>query len=199
MCPQKVGDVPPKSWTLIGGIFMSRKIKYDINFKLKVVHQILKNKESTVSVSDKLGISKSLIERWVHFYQIHGNAGLMPIKNQYTPEFKLGVIRALKAKSLSLSEACRLFRIPSDSTLKKWLIVYETSGVEGLRIERRGRGRPITRNPTMPRKPKRPLTREEQLLEELADLKAENAYLKKLHALIQSESEKELKRKSSKN
>jgi hypothetical protein len=51
----------------------------------------------------------------------------------------------------------------------------------------------------MPRKPKRPLTREEQLLEELADLRAENAYLKKLQALIQSESEKEEKRKSSKN
>ncbi|WP_373397043.1 hypothetical protein V8V91_20995 [Algoriphagus halophilus] len=36
------------------------------------------------------------------------------------------------------------------------------------------KGRPIK----MPRKPKRPLTREEQLLEELASLKAKNAYLK---------------------
>ena len=51
----------------------------------------------------------------------------------------------------------------------------------------------------MPRKPKRDLTREEQLLEELADLKAENAYLKKLQALIQSEGEKEENRKSSQN
>jgi transposase len=51
----------------------------------------------------------------------------------------------------------------------------------------------------MPRKHKKPLTREEELLEELADLRAENAYLKKLHALIQSESAKEEKRKSSKN
>lgn len=178
---------------------MSRKIKYDVNFKLKVVSQILKGKESTVSSSNKLGITKSLIERWVHFYQIHGIVGLMPIKNQYTPEFKLGVIKALKTKSLSLKEASRQFRIPSDSTLKKWLILYDSFGPEALKVERRGRGRPKTRNPAMPRKPKRPLTREEQLLEELADLRAENAYLKKLHALIQSESGKEEKRKSSKN
>lgn len=51
----------------------------------------------------------------------------------------------------------------------------------------------------MPRKPKKPMTREEQLLDELADLRAENAYLKKLHALVQSEKEKEEKRKSSRN
>ncbi len=51
----------------------------------------------------------------------------------------------------------------------------------------------------MPRKPKNSLTREEQLLDELEDLKAEKAYLKKLQALTQSESEKEENRKSSKN
>jgi transposase len=51
----------------------------------------------------------------------------------------------------------------------------------------------------MPRNPKNTLTREEQLLEELADLRAENAYQKKINALIQSESGKEEKRKSSKN
>lgn len=96
-------------------------------------------------------------------------------------------------------EASRQFRISSDSTLKKWLILYDSLGAEALRVERRGRGRPELRNPAMPRKPKRPLSREEQLLEELADLRAENAYLKKLHALIQSESGKEEKRKSSKN
>lgn len=178
---------------------MSRKIKYDVDFKLQVVHQIIKGKESVDSLSLKFNISDSLIKRWVHFYSIHGIDGLLPSNRHYSPEFKLEVVHAVKTNSLSLTGASRHFRISSNSTLKKWLLLYDTLGPEALRIERRGRGRPKTRNPAMPRKSNRPLTREEQLLEELADLRAENAYLKKLHALIHSESGKEEKPKSSKN
>lgn len=151
------------------------------------------------SLSKKFRVEKSQINRWVHFYEAHGIEGLLPIKNHYSPEFKLRVIQTLKAKSLSLRDASCQFKIPSHETLKKWLNLYDSLGAEGLRIERRGRGRPKAINPAMPRKSKKTLTREEQLLEELADLRAENAYLKKLHALIQSESGKEEKRKSSKN
>jgi transposase len=178
---------------------MSRKIKYDVDFKLKVVHQILKGKESTDSISIKYTIDDSLIKRWVHFYRLHGIDGLTPSNRHYSPEFKLEVVQAVKSKSLSLKKACRQFRISCDATLKRWLILFDSFGPESLRIERRGRGKPKIRTPAMPRKPKKTLTREEELLEELADLRAENAYLKKLHALIQSESAKEEKRKSSKN
>lgn len=178
---------------------MSRKIKYDVDFKLQVVHQIIKGKESVDSMSIKYNIATSQLKRWVHFYRLHGIDGLLPSNRHYSPEFKLEVVLEVKSKSLSLKEASRQFRIPSDFTLKKWLTLYDSFGPEGLRVERRGRARPELRAPVMPRKPKKPLTREEQLLEELADLKAENAYLKKLHALVQSESAKEEKRKSSKN
>ena len=176
---------------------MSRKIKYDVDFKLQVVHQIIKGKETVDSLSIKFHITDSLINRWVHFYRLHGIDGLLPSNRHYSPEFKLRVVLTVRKDSLSLKEASRQFRIASDSTLKKWLLLYDSFGPEALKVERRGR--PKTRNPAMPRKPKRPLTREEQHLEELADLRAENAYLKKLHALIQSESGKEEKRKSSKN
>ena len=178
---------------------MSRKIKYDLDFKLKVVQQILKGKESADSISFKHTIDDSLVKRWVHFYRLHGIDGLIPSNKHYSPEFKLEVVQAVKSKSLSLKKACRQFRIGSDSTLKKWLILFDSFGAESLWVERRGRGKPKIRTPAMPRKPKKPLTREEELLEELADLRAENAYLKKLQALILSESVKEEKRKSSKN
>ena len=177
---------------------MSRKIKYDIDFKLKVVQQILKGKESADSISTKYTISISLVKRWVYFYRLHGIDGLMPSNRHYSPEFKLEVLQTVKSKSLSLNKACFQFRISSVSILKKWLILFDSYGPESLRIERRGRGKPKIRTPAMPRK-RKTLTREEELLEELADLRAENAYLKKLHALIQSESAKEEKRKSSKN
>ncbi|MDR7128040.1 transposase [Algoriphagus sp. 4150] len=43
----------------------------------------------------------------------------------------------------------------------------------------------------MAKRTKKPQTNEEKLLEELASLRAENAYLKKLYALIQADKEKE--------
>lgn len=178
---------------------MSRKSKYSFSFKLQVVSQILKGEETPSTISQKFSISVYLVRRWVHFYDYHGEKGLQPSNQRYSPEFKLKVVLSVKKKSLSLKEAARRFRIPSDSTLKKWLLLYDSEGPSSLQKDRRGRTHSKIRAPTMSRKPKKPLTREEQLLEELADLRAENAYLKKLHALIQSENEKEEKHKSSKN
>ena len=173
---------------------MSRKIKYDYSFKKAVVKEVVKNGLSSDAVSLKYNLNKSMVERWVAFYKTHGAKGLKPIKNRYSPKNKVKVIEKMRENSLSFQETCVLFKIPSWETLVKWVKIYDEKGPEGLSVENRGR-----RSKPMPRKPKKPMTREEQLLDELADLKAENAYLKKLHALVQSEKEKEEKRKSSRN
>ncbi|UZH55213.1 hypothetical protein JRG66_14875 [Salinimicrobium tongyeongense] len=185
-CPQKVRH-------FIGGIFMSRKIKHDYNFKKAVVKEVVNEGLSAYAVSFKYNLGESMVRRWVSFYRAHGSKGLKPIRNKYSPKFKVKVIQKMKENSLSFQQTCVLFKIPSSETLVKWVKVYNEKGREGLSIENRGRIK------SMPRKPKKPMTREEQLLDELADLKAENAYLKKLHALVQSEKEKEEKRKSSRN
>lgn len=172
---------------------MSRKIKYDYSFKKAVVKEVVKDGLSSYAVSLKYNLCKSMVRRWVSFYRAHGAKGLKPIQNRYSSKNKVKVIKKMKENSLSFQETCVLFKIPSSETLVKWVKIYEEKGPEGLAVENRGRTK------SMPRKPKKPMTREEQLLDELADLKAENAYLKKLHALVQSEKEKEEKRKSSRN
>lgn len=172
---------------------MSRKIKYDYSFKKAVVKEVVKNGLSSYAVSLKYNLCKSIVRKWVAFYKTHGAKGLKPIKNRYSPKNKVKVIEKMRENSLSFRETCVLFKIPSSETLVKWVKIYDEKGPEGLSVENRGRSK------SMPRKPKKPMTREEQLLDELADLKAENAYLKKLHALVQSEREREEKRKSSRN
>lgn len=172
---------------------MDKRIKYDYKFKKAVVLEVVKKGLSCYSVGNKYNLRKSLVQKWVRFYKTHGAKGLRPIKNRYSSNFKNKVILEMRRNSLSFQETCVLFKIPSSETLVKWVKVYDEKGPEGLSKENRGRSK------SMPRKPKKPMTREEQLLDELADLKAENAYLKKLHALVQSEKEKEEKRKSSRN
>ena len=172
---------------------MSRKIKYDYSFKRAVVAEVVKKGLSCYAAGSRYELDITMVREWVRFYKTHGSKGLKSIKNKYSPKFKIRVVLEMKEKSLSFRETCVRFKIPAKGTLKKWVEIYDQKGPEGLSIENRGRHK------LMPRKPKKPMTREEQLLDELADLKAENAYLKKLHALVQSEREKEEKRKSSRN
>jgi transposase len=172
---------------------MNKQIKYNSDFKKSVVSKIVKGSTSIKGISRELSIPISTVKEWMSSYRTHGLDVFESEKRHYTPDFKLHVIGEMESKQLSLSQTCILFKIPRRSTLKKWIEIYDREGMSGLAIERRGKSR------TMPSKPKKPLTKEEQLLEELADLRAENAYLKKLHALVQSEKSKEEKRKSSKN
>ncbi len=172
---------------------MRKNRRHNFDFRLRVVQEVIHRRHSAGSIARKENISSSLVKRWVAFYRKFGAEGLAPTPNRYTASFRLRVVRTLKAESLSLLRACLRFNVPNEATVLSWVRLYDSRGPEGLKALRKGRPA------TMPKKPKRPLTREEQLLEELASLKAENAYLKKLHALVQSENRKEEKRNSSKN
>ena len=99
---------------------------------------------------------------------------------KYTGEFKQKVVEAIKRDGLSYKEAARAFGIKSDRQVRNWERIYLEEGAEGLYIERRGRkstGRPKKLKPEV----------EEDLIAEVQRLRAENAYLKKLRALVLEE------------
>lgn len=171
---------------------MSRKMKYSVVFRKEAVDKVILDKKSCLKVGQELGLDKSLVRRWVISYQKHGILGLMPSTATYTPEFKVKVVKAMRSNSLSLLETCIQFNIRSSSTLVGWISLYDRKGADGFFKQDR-------KIIPMAKRPKKPQTREEELLQELASLKAENAYLKKLYALIQADKESEEKRNSSRN
>lgn len=174
---------------------MERKVKYDYAFKLECVRLVLEKHYSTEYVSKLKELNESNIRKWINFYQHFGEKGLRPRKNQsYTAEFKLKVLQNIDRKHLSLSQACLKFDIPSESVIIKWQRDFANFGTAGL--EPKVKGRPKTMTNFKRKKPKsdKPLTREEELLQEIERLRCENALLKKLQALIQAE-EKANKRK----
>ena len=96
---------------------------------------------------------------------------------RYTPEFKKLVVETMQKEKLSYREAARQFEINNHKCVAAWERIYLTEGPEGFAIERRGRsstGRPR----------KLPKETEEDLLAEVQRLRAENAYLKNLQALV---------------
>lgn len=171
---------------------MSRKVKYDYEFKLHCVKEVLNKRRSITSVSSEKGLHQSNLYKWIMFYQKDGNKGLIPRQNQsYSSEFKLKVLRAIEKDYLSLNQACLIFNIPTDSILIKWQRDYKEFGTPGL--ENKHRGRPKIMIKRKKRKTDKPLTREQELLQENELLRAENALLKKLQALIQAEESKKRK------
>ena len=99
---------------------------------------------------------------------------------RYTGEFKQMVVESMMRDKLSYKETARQFDIPCDKRVADWERIYLTEGPEGLYIERRGRG-------SKGRPAKFPKSVEEDLLKEVQRLRAENAYLKKLQALVLEE------------
>lgn len=173
---------------------MGKRRKYSVTFRKEAVDRVLLDKGSVLKVGQDLGIDKSLIRRWVLSYQKHGIMGLMPLRQEhYSTEFKIKAIKTMRSKSLSLLETCIQFNIRSSGSLVKWISLYDEKGAEGLARKQSEPKLP------MAKRIKKPITKEDELLQELASLRAENAYLKKLHALIQADKEKEEKRKSSRN
>ena len=115
------------------------------------------------------------IKKWGVFLMPKG----VPNK-RYTGEFKQMVVETMMREKLSYKEAARQFEVSYDTVVANWERIYLAEGPESLYIERRGRGK--KGRPTKFSKEV-----EEDLLKEVQRLRAENAYLKKLQALVLEE------------
>lgn len=105
----------------------------------------------------------------------------------YTPEFKKQVIETMHTEHLSYSETAQKFEIPGHERIRQWERIYLEEGPEGFAIERRGRksnGRPR----------KLPMEAEADLIAENQRLRMENAYLKKLQALVLEDERRQRKK-----
>ena len=100
-------------------------------------------------------------------------------KPEYTGEFKQMVVETMRKEKLSQYQVSDRFLV-SRHAVQQWERIYLEEGPEGLYIERRGRkstGRPKKLKPEV----------EEDLIAEVQKLRAENAYLKKMRALVLEE------------
>ncbi len=165
------------------------KPKYSPETKLAVVNHYLSGKDGEQSTADLFGIERTSVRRWVRAWQFHGAEGLTAKNNHYSDEFKLVVVRAVISDRLTMREAAARFNLSAEILVRRWLDVYNDAGAEGLLNMQCGRPGQMTKPKNIP-----PLTDKEleklspeELRAELRYLRAENAYLKKLKALVQSE------------
>jgi transposase len=112
----------------------------------------------------------------------------MPKRKSYSGKFKQTAVEDLRKNHLSYTEAMRRYGIGGRNAIQQRERIYLEEGLEGLSIERRGRGSK-GRPPNLDKKV------EEDLIAEVQRLRAENDYLKKLNALVIEEERQNRRRK----
>jgi transposase len=168
-------------------------MKYTKEFKLECV---MKHKNG-IHIEDPPGVKHKgfheQVRRWSHIYDSLGEAGLSHIQHRMSIEEKLKLLIRVE-NGESYSSVAHSVGI-ENTILIRWHKVYRQEGIEGLQSLKRGR-------PKMSRKPKvqKPLdqmTPEEKVKyyeERLEYLEAENAYLKKLKALVEQRQDRQRKK-----
>ena len=174
----------------MGAFFMDKRIKYTFSQKLLAVRSITAGRESCLSAASKIGSKENTVQRWLRLYKLHGAKGLKVRNGSYEGHFKLRVVRYMLKNKLSLIQTAAIFAIPQDSAVARWLKIYQVFGKRGLLNETRGRKKSLMAKKTKKKKDTTADPSAEKvaaLQKELEYLRAENAFLKKLDALIQQE------------
>ncbi|MHA7059607.1 transposase [Aquimarina sp. M1] len=55
---------------------MGKKVKYNYDFKLRWVNEVLKNHKTVESVSELNGCHHTTLRDWIRFYEKNGKKGL---------------------------------------------------------------------------------------------------------------------------
>lgn len=129
------------------------------------------------------------VRMWVRIYDALGEVGLEHKKPKWTWQDKLDMIERVN-DGKSITEVAYSKGIQVD-LLSKWYKIYQQNGVDGLKLDRRGRN-PKMENQTKTSKESKT---KEELEKENEYLRAENEYLKKLKALVQKREDRQPKKK----
>ena len=163
--------------------------KYNFLFKQQVIEFYLQNGKNRSLTRKHFQLADKTLERWIKQFNHNGINGLAILgkKRNYSPEFKLNVVQAVKNGQFSAESACLYFGIANSATVSQWLQAFEKQGINGLIPKPKGRS---TMKPKYPKMPPKPKTEEERLRYRILELEAENAILKKLQELNQQKMQK---------
>jgi len=163
--------------------------KYSYEQKHEAVLGVIEKGLSFSAAGEIVGVSKWNVQKWVRLYNEHGVEGLVRKNGTYDGQFKISVIEYMHANHLSVIETTAKFGIPSHSTVQKWERIYYEEGRDALFRDNRGRAK--ISGEKKPKKSKLNKNFEEDLIAECQRLRMENAYLKKLNALVQERVQRE--------
>lgn len=134
------------------------------------------------------------IRKWTKVYDLYGESGLEHRSRHWTYEDKVNAVqRVLDGESYG--EVAHSLGMAIETQVMTWHRKYLELGWDGLKLDGRGRKRKMGNKPIKPSKGKSQAEEIVKLRKRLEYLEAENAYLKKLAALVQQRKAQEQKKK----
>lgn len=170
-------------------------MKYDKEFKLAAVQQVLKQGGGIRPIAYSLGVGHKDLWLWIKLYERHGIDGLTHKRGHYTAEFKHQVMQRMQRENWSYFQTAVEFNIRCPRHIGKWLACYHDGGFDALKPTSRGRPPVMVKKTSQQQAIKDDQRSREELIDELEDLRAENAYLKKLDELLQKEEQEKGRRR----
>ncbi|WP_459681392.1 helix-turn-helix domain-containing protein [Vibrio comitans] len=166
--------------------------KYNRELKCILARQCLSGVSSRL-LAKQHSISSSQIRYWAQVFAVHGTDSFTPTAHALTAHTKLQALNLMWTNGWSLTHTSAVLNLSTPGILSVWLKRYREQGIKGLEHQTIGR-------PSMKPQPQRPLKSDnemtlEELKEELAYLRAENAVLKKLEELEQEKRHRQTKKK----
>jgi len=165
------------------------KRKYSEKVKLDAVKAYLSGHRGLKATAEAQGVGFHSLRAWVAGYQAHGVEGIkQKPRKAYDLEFKLQVLARIRDEGLSYRQAGALFGVRRFDQIGAWERAFREKGLSGLAPDR---------GTTMKKKMKKPEVGEahdpdhrsrQELLREVQQLRMENAYLKKVDALVRDKS-----------
>lgn len=149
--------------------------------KVFMARLYLEGKHSYLELQDLYKVSYQMIQGWVCLYQVQGEEGFKKSYTSYSAEFKMDVLNYMKETGTSSYDAAAIFNISSPSLVRTWRINFNAGGFDALIPKKKRR----TSMKKETQKVKSVEGSVEALEERIKQLEMENAYLKKLNALVQ--------------
>ena len=162
--------------------------------KLKIVLEYKKNGFTPSLEGCSRKTMYEHIRIWAKVYDIYGESGLEHSIRHWTYEDKINAVRRV-LDGESYSEVAHSLGMSTKTQVMIWHRKYLELGWDGLKLDGRGRKRKMGNKPIKPSKSKSQAEEIVELRKRLEYLEAENAYLKKLAALVQQRKAQEQKKK----
>ncbi|AJS58471.1 transposase [Paenibacillus sp. IHBB 10380] len=153
--------------------------------KLQTIIRFQNGSESLNAIAKSIGLHHSVLSNWIRQYEHHGEEAFKNGYTSYSVQDKLDVLNHLNEHGTSVRETAAVFNVASHSTILSWKRGLELHGVDALQPKKKGRSS-MKKGPKE-RKNQTPVEGSVEALQvEVERLRMENAYLKKLNALVQN-------------
>ena len=162
--------------------------------KLKMVLEYKSNGFTPTVEGCSRKVMHDIIVKWAKVYDLYGESGLEHRSRHWVYEDKINAVQRVLGGE-SYNEVAHSLGMSTHTRVMAWHRKYLELGWDGLKLDGRGRKRKMGNKPIKPSKSKSQAEEIVELRKKLEYLEAENAYLKKLAALVQQRKAQEQKKK----